>query len=284
MENILEIKGISKNYKGFKLDNISFNIPKGSIMGFVGENGAGKSTTIRAILDIIQTDTGEIKIFGKSNKNENLRQDIGVVLDENHYPSSFKLKHINNILKNIYTNWSEKTFFEYSKKFGLPQNKKISTFSRGMSMKLSLSIALSHNAKLLILDEPTSGLDPVVRNEILDEFLNFMQDEEKGILMSSHITSDLEKVADYITFISDGKILLIENKDTIRYDYGILKCTKEQFESIDKTLVLSKRVVSNTIQGLIKEKNNFILKYPNIIVDNANLEEVMILLNKGERV
>lgn len=284
MENILEVKGISKKYKDFKLDNISFNIEKGSIMGFVGENGAGKSTTIRAILDMINVDNGEIKIFGKSNKNEKIRQDIGVVLDENHFPNTLKVKHINNILKNIYDKWNEEIFFNYIDKFNLPKDKKIFTFSRGMNMKLSLAIALSYDAKLLVLDEPTGGLDPVVRNEILDEFLEFMQNEERGILISSHITSDLEKIADYITYINNGKIVLVENKDTIIYEYGIVKATKEQLSMIDKNLFVCSREIYGSVECLVKNKEEFKEAYPEIIVDNATLEDVMVLLNKGSKV
>lgn len=282
MENILELRDVCKKYEGFELSNVSFNVPKGSIMGFVGENGAGKSTTIRAILDMITIDSGEIKIFGKSNKQDNLRQDIGVVLDENHFPNSLKVKQINNMLKNIYDNWNEQTFYYYIDKFNLPKDKKISTYSRGMNMKLSLAIALSYNAKLLVLDEPTGGLDPVVRNEILDEFLDFMQDEEKGILISSHITSDLEKVADYITYINNGKIVLVENKDTIIYEYGVVRATKEQLDSIDKSLIICKRETPQSIECLIKNKEEFKEAYPEIVVDNANLEDVMVLLNKGK--
>lgn len=210
MSNVLEIKNLTKYYDGFTLDNISLALPQGSIMGFIGENGAGKSTTIKLILNVIHRDRGEVKIFGRDNLiyDSELKQSVGVVYDESNFPESMTPKNINVILCRIYRNWDQQAFFRYLDQFALPADKELKTFSRGMKMKLSIAVALSHQAKLLILDEPTSGLDPVVRDEILDIFLDFIQNEEHSIFLSTHITSDIEKIADYIAFIHQGKIVL----------------------------------------------------------------------------
>ena len=199
MENILEIKNLCKKYNEFELKNININLPKGMIMGLIGENGAGKSTTIKAILNIINFDEGEIKLFGLDSKKseKNLKEDIGVVLDDSFLSDYLTPKDINKIMKVIYINWDEKLYMNYIENFKLPKGKIIKEYSSGMKMKLKIAVALSHHPKLLILDEPTSGLDPVARNEILDIFQEFIQDEENSILVSSHITSDLEHISDY---------------------------------------------------------------------------------------
>ena len=206
----LKVENLSKKYDDFLLDKVSFYVPKGNIVGFIGENGAGKSTTINTMLDIIERDSGDVYILD-SEKNKiinSIRERIGVVFDGNNFPEDLTPQKLNNVLKAIYTNWEEKKFYEFIEKFNLPKNKKIKNFSRGMKMKLSISVALSHKAELLILDEATSGLDPIVRDDILDILLDFVQDEKNSILISSHITSDLEKVADYIVFIHKGKVIL----------------------------------------------------------------------------
>ena len=205
MENILEVKNLSKKYDKFELKDINITLQKGMIMGLIGENGAGKSTTIRSILNLININSGEIKIFGLDNKkNERkIKEDIGVVLDDSFLSEYLNPSDINKIMKNIYKNWDENLYFKYLEEFKLPKDKISKEYSSGMKMKLKIIVALSHHPKLLILDEPTSGLDPVARNEILDIFREFIQDEEHGIFVSSHITSDLEHIADYITFIND---------------------------------------------------------------------------------
>ena len=214
MENILEIKNLSKKYDGFELKNVNIELPKGMIMGFIGENGAGKTTTIKAILNIINRDAGEIKIFGSDNKeNERkIKEDIGVVLDDSFLSEYLNPSDINKIMKNIYKNWDEKLYFKYIEDFKLPKEKISKEYSSGMKMKLKIAVALAHHPKLLILDEPTSGLDPVARNEILDIFQEFIQDENKGIFVSTHITSDLEHIADYITFINNGEIIFTKQE------------------------------------------------------------------------
>ena len=195
MENILEIKNLSKKYDSFELKNINIELPKGTIMGFIGENGAGKTTTIKSILNIINKDSGQIKIFGLDNKETKIKEDIGVVLDDSFLSEYLNPLGINKIMKNIYKNWDEKLYFKYLEDFKLSKEKISKEYSNGMKMKLKIAVALSHHPKLLILDEPTSGLDPIARNEILDIFQEFIQDENKGIFVSSHITSDLEHIA-----------------------------------------------------------------------------------------
>ncbi|HOK49793.1 MAG TPA: ABC transporter ATP-binding protein, partial [Sedimentibacter sp.] len=238
MEYALKLENVTKVYKDFMLDNINIALPKGSIMGFIGENGAGKTTTIKLILDLISRDGGTITVLGKENRTEmdSVKENIGVVLDESSFPENLNAREINNILKKIYKIWDEDKFLKFLDKFSLPQDKSIKDYSRGMKMKLSTAVSLSHDSKILILDEATSGLDPVVREEILDTFLDFIQDETNSIFVSSHIISDLEKICDYITFIHKGKIVFSETKDELMENYGILKCSPEEFENIDKDL------------------------------------------------
>lgn len=236
MENILEIKNLSKKYDGFELKNVNIELPKGMIMGFIGENGAGKTTTIKSILNIINKDSGKIKIFGLDNKENEIKikEDIGVVLDDSFLSEYLNPTDINKIMRNIYKNWDEKLYFKYIEDFKLPKEKISKEYSSGMKMKLKIAVALAHHPQLLILDEPTSGLDPVARNEILDIFQDFIQDENKGIFVSSHITSDLEHIADYITFINEGEIIFTKTRDELLENYGIVKCTEEELKKIDK--------------------------------------------------
>ena len=249
--NAIEVRNLSKNYKGFSLENISFTLPSGCIMGLVGENGAGKSTTIKLILDMIKKSGGEINLLGKSNTACS-KEDIGVVMEENGLPESFNAKEINSVLKNIYKSWNEKEFFHYLNKFSIPTNKKIKNFSKGMKMKIHIAVALSHNAKLLILDEATSGLDPVVRDEILDIFNDFTRDENHSILFSSHIVSDLEKLCDYIAFMHKGCLLLCEEKDELLNNYCIAQCDESRINKIDKSDILSVRKSEYGVNAVIK--------------------------------
>lgn len=217
MDNILEVKNLCKSYNKFSLKNINLELPKGTIMGLVGENGAGKSTTIKAILNLVNTSDGIIKIFGKDSKENEieLKEDIGVVLDEGFVSEYITPQGINSIMKEIYKNWDEELYFKYINNFKLPKDKISKEYSTGMKVKLKIAVALAHHPRLLILDEPTSGLDPIARNEMLDIFQEFIQDEEHGIFVSSHITSDLENIADYITFINNGEIVLSKTRDEI---------------------------------------------------------------------
>lgn len=285
MENILEIKNLSKKYDGFELKNVNIELPKGMIMGFIGENGAGKTTTIKAILNIINRDSGEIKIFGLENKeNERkIKEDIGVVLDDSFLSEYLNPSDINKIMKNIYKNWDEKLYFKYIEDFKLPKEKIAKEYSSGMKMKLKIAVALAHHPKLLILDEPTSGLDPVARNEILDIFQEFIQDEEHGIFVSSHITSDLEHIADYITFINNGEIIFTKTRDELLENYGIVKCSEEQFKEIDKKDYIKYKKNRYEYDVLIENKYEFKKNCDISVIDKPTIEDIMLIYIKGEK-
>lgn len=241
--NALEIKNLSKFYNGFTLDNLNLTLPQGCIMGLIGENGAGKTTTIKLILDMIKRDSGSIKILGKDNK-DNLqltKEDIGIVLDEVGISECLTANQVGKIMKCTFKNWNDNTYSEYLKKLSVPKNKKFKEFSRGMKMKLGIAIALSHNAKLLILDEATSGLDPIVRDEVINIFGEFTRDENHSVLISSHIVSDLEKICDYIAFLHKGKLLLCEEKDRLKEQYGIIRCTCDDLRNISPSAIIGKK-------------------------------------------
>ena len=284
MTNCIEIKGLSKSYGDFALKNINLTLPGGSILGLIGENGAGKTTTIKCILNLIHRDAGEITLLGYDNVWEErlAKQDIGLVLDECFFSDTLRPLDLDKILAPAYREWDRKLFRSYLEKFGLPEKKLIKEFSRGMKMKLSLSAALAHRPKLLILDEATAGLDPVVRDEILDEFLGFIQDEDHAILMSSHITSDLEKVADYIAYIHQGQVVLSDAKDNILDSYGRVGCTAAQLENIDPRDVLHTRRGAFGAEALVADRVAFSRKYPMLLVERTTLEDIMLFVGKGE--
>ena len=284
-ENAIEIKKITKKYDGFTLDDLSFNVPKGSIMGFVGQNGAGKSTTINTILNIIKPDDGEIKIFGLDHiKDEiEIKKSISAVFDELPFHEELNAKQLNAVLGNIFPQWSKETFQSYLDKFALPSKKKFAKFSKGMKMKVQIAAALSHNAKLLIMDEATTGLDPVVRNEILDIFLEYLQNEDHSILMSSHITSDLEKIADSVTFIDKGKLLLTGYKDDILAVHGLIKCSKSDYAELDKNDIISARINDYSVEALVNDKEKCLKKYSGAVIDQTTLEEIMLYYVNREK-
>ena len=277
-ENAIEIKGLTKRYDGFTLDNVSFDVPKGSIMGFIGQNGAGKTTTINALLNIVKKDGGEIKLLGlDSVKDEfEVKSQIAAVFDELPFDDRLNANDINKILREVFEQWSSETFFGYLDRFALPRKKKFGKFSKGMKMKLQIASALSHNAKLLIMDEATTGLDPVVRNEILDIFLEYLQNEEHTILMSSHITSDLDKVADSVTFIDKGKLLISGYKDDILDSHGVLKCTKSDYKEIDPEDIISARLSDFGAEVMVADRAECSRKYSGAVIDPTTLEEIMI--------
>lgn len=286
MENILEVKNLNKRYKGFELKNINLSLPHGMIMGLIGENGAGKTTTIKSILNLIKIDSGEIKIFGLDlvKDEKEIKENVGVVLDDSFLSEYLTGKDINKIMKKIYKNWDEELFFKYLKEFNLPTDKTSKEFSSGMKMKLKIAVALSHKPKLLILDEPTSGLDPVARNEILDIFQDFIENGENSILVSSHITSDLEHVADYITFINNGEIVMCKDKDELLEKYGIVKCSAKEFSSISSDDFVRYKKNKYDYELLVEDRNMFAKKYSNIaIIDKPSLEDIMLLYIKGEK-
>lgn len=278
VENAIEVTGLSKNYKGFCLNDVSFKVPSGCVTGFIGQNGAGKSTTIKAILNMLKRDGGEIKVFGADNLDEefDIKENIGVVFDDIGFHPNLKAKHIDKILKGMYKNWDSKVFYEYLEKLGLPLKKKIGQYSRGMQMKLQIATALSHHAKLLIMDEPTGGLDPIIRNEILDIFMEFIQDSEHTVFLSSHIITDLERIADNIVFIHKGRILLAEEKDIMAERHGILKCSKEQFENVDKADIIGYRKSSFGIEALVGDREKCVVKYKGMLCEKTTLEEIML--------
>ena len=284
-DNGIEVRHLSKQFEAFALRDVSFAVPNGSIMGFIGENGAGKSTTIRLILGLLRPDGGEIRLFGEDAAAlpARVREDIGVALDESFFHDSLRPKDLNLVLKNVYRNWDSDVFYGYLDKFGLPAAQQVKKFSRGMKMKLSLSAALSHHARLLILDEATSGLDPVVRNEILDVFLDFVQDEGRSILVSSHITSDLERVCDFITFIHQGKIVVSESKDALLDEYGLIGCTRADFGRIDRADIVGYRESHFGCEVLVHDRAAAAKKYPDFQLERVSLEDIMLFYVRGEK-
>ena len=285
-ENAIEISDLTKKYSGFTLDNINFNVPKGSIMGFIGQNGAGKTTTIRSLLNIISIDEGEIKLLGLDYlKNEQeIKERISVVFDELPFHDIFTAKDMARIFEGIYPQWDNAVYTQYLDRFVLPKNKKIGEFSKGMKMKLQIACALSHNAELLVMDEATTGLDPVVRDEILHIFMEYLQDGERSILMSSHITSDLEKIADSVTFIDKGKLLISGYKDDILESHGILKCDKSELSNIDPKDIVSIRMNNYGAEVMLSDRQSASYRYSGAIIDPASLDDIMLYyVHKDER-
>lgn len=283
--NILEVENLSKDYGEFKLNNINFSIPRGRIMGLIGENGAGKTTTINLILNEIKKDSGNIKIMGKDNLEHEvgIKDKIGVVFDECFFPDYFNALDIQKIMMNIYSQWDKTVFEDFIKRFNLPDKRMIKKYSKGMKMKLAIIVALAHNAEFLILDEATSGLDPVVRDEILDILLDFVQKENHSVLFSSHITSDLEKVADYITFIHEGKLVFSKRKDTLIKDYGILICDKNIFKNMDKNDIITFRKNDNEFRVLVIDKVKMKEKYSGCFVARVTIEDIMLFYIRGNK-
>lgn len=281
-KSALILENVTKHYKDFTLDNISFKVPQGSIVGLIGENGAGKSTTIHTILGLIRKDSGTISILGETDIDAVHKDNIGVVFDGNNYPDMLTPKQLGRVFENIYSSWDKKKYRELLDRFDLPINKKINQFSKGMKMKYAISVAFSHHSKLLILDEATSGLDPIMRDEILDMFLDFIQDEENSILVSSHITSDLEKVADYIVFIHKGKLVFSKSKDELLENYGILKCGANLFDEIDKKEMIAYRKQDYEWQVLVENRRAIQKKYPKALIIPASIDEIMLMYVKGE--
>ena len=282
MKNVIEIKNLEKKYNDFKLDNINLKIPKGSIVGLIGQNGAGKTTLIKLILEIIKKDKGEISIFDGMNIGK-AKEKIGTVLDGAFFPEIINIADVNTIMKNMYKTWDESLFTNYLNEFKLNKKASIKSLSTGMRKKLEIASSLSHHPDLLILDEPTSGLDPVVRKEILDIFLEFVEDEEHTIIISSHITSDLESIADYIVFLDNGKIVLNDNIINIKEKYGIIKCNDKEFATIDKKDIITYINKKYDNEVLVSNKKECKKKYKNMIIDNPSLDDIMLFITKGEK-
>lgn len=287
MKNIIEVSNLIKKYdSNFQLGKIDIEIPSGCIIGLIGENGAGKTTFIKSLLNIISIGNAKIKIFGKDiNKYESeIKEEIGVVLDNMFFPEILTTADVNTIMKEAYKKWDEDLFYKYLEDFSISKNQKIKILSKGMRKKLEIATALSHKPKLLILDEPTSGLDPVVRNEILDIFMNFIQDEEHSIILSTHITSDLEHIADKIIFIDNGKIVFDKYRDELLDNYGILKCDLDKFENIQKEDIVRYKKNKYNYEILVENKTKMIKKYKDYIIDKITIDELMVLIIKGEEI
>lgn len=279
--NALEIKNLTKSYPGFTLDNLNLTLPSGCIMGLIGENGAGKSTTIKLILDMIHKDSGSITILGKDNTDsiELTKEDIGVVMDEVGIPECLTVKQVGNVMKHTFRNWDDTEYTRLVQKLALPDKKQFKEFSRGMKMKLGIAIALSHNAKLLILDEATSGLDPVVRDEVVEMFSDFTRDENHSILISSHIVSDLEKLCDYVAFLHNGKLLLCEEKDQLLAEYGLIHCTSEELQNLPAEAIKYKKENPYGIEAMVLRN----AVPADVNVSPISIEELFVFMVKEAR-
>lgn len=251
--NAIEIKNLTKSFPGFTLNNLNLTLPGGCILGLIGENGAGKSTTIKLILDIIHKDSGSITILGRDNTENILltKEEVGVVMDEIGLPECLTVKQIGNVMAHTFRNWDASAYQALVQRMDLPEKKPFKDFSRGMKMKLAIAIALSHHCKLLLLDEATSGLDPVVRDDVVEILSDFTRDVNHSILISSHIVSDLEKLCDYIAFLHKGKLLLWEEKDVLLAEYGVIHCTAEQLQSIPLEAIKHKKESPYGVEALV---------------------------------
>ncbi len=286
MENAIKVEHLSKEYPGFALRDLSFLVPRGSIVGLIGENGAGKTTTLHAILGLIRPEQGRIELLGRpyDPKNPAHRRRIGVVFDECGFPPHLTCAAVGRMMGLVYRElWDAGAFAEYCRRFALPQNKEIRDLSRGMKMKLSIAAALSHRPELLILDEPTGGLDPIVREEILDLFSEFIQDERNSILFSTHITTDLEKIADQIVFLHGGQLVFSQSKDDLIYRHAVARCTSAQFAGIAGGEYLRRRSLPGGGQELlIADRDAFARRHPQVVLDRAGIDEIMLFYVKGE--
>ncbi len=286
MEFAVEVKNVTKKYERFTLSDVSFSVPQGCIMGLIGENGAGKSTAFKSMLNLVKKDAGEVLFWGKpmNDKDTELKSRIGVAFDAICFPEVLTVKQVGDIGRMTYKNWDRKHFQELITRFELPEKAEIKTLSKGMKMKLNLAFAMSHNAQLLILDEPTAGLDPIARDELLDLFMEYVQDEQHSILISSHITTDLEKIADYITFINKGKVAFSKEKDTLLYQYGIVRCGEKDLAKVKEAGCIAWRKNDCNYDVLVENREAMKRVFPHLVIDNASIDEIMLLTVKGESV
>ena len=284
-EQAIEIRHLTKNYGGFCLSDVSLNLPAGTILGLIGENGAGKSTTIKCILNLIRRDGGEIRIFGLDNLKEEkaVKARTAVVFDECPFPETLSPALLGSVLSGACPGWDGKRYRALLEKFRLPEKKTVKEFSRGMKMKLSIAAALARDPQLLLLDEATSGLDPVAREEILDQLLEFISDGERSVLLSSHITSDLEKVADYVVYLHGGKLVLQGAKDELLDEYGRLACTRAQLARVDPAFLAGQRTGQFQCEALVRRRREFQRLYPERAVDPVTLEDIMVFTSRGDQ-
>lgn len=280
--NLLEVKSIEKKYKSFTLGPIDLALPQGTILGLIGRNGSGKTTTLKAILNMINLESGSISVFGMDHREneQEIKQRIGFVPDECSLPPTLNAGQVEKFLSPLFPQWDSAWFGELAERFSIPMNQKIKEFSKGMKMKLMLACALAHRPDLLILDEATSGLDPVVRNEILDLLREYLMDGERGIILSSHITSDLEKTADYIAFIDQGKIRLSMCMDDIQNDYGIVKCSRADLERLDDSIIIARDSGAFGSSALVRDRRAAHELLPGAVTERASLDDIMLYLTK----
>lgn len=284
MENAIEIRNLSKEYRDFSLKNLSLNVPRGTVLGLIGKNGAGKSTLIQSMLGLIKAEYEKIELLGKQlrNQEKEIKEDIAVIFDVSHYNPEYTPAFIGKMLKRVYRNWDMEKYDAYLSRFGLPADKKLKKFSKGMKMKLEFAIAFSHKPRLLILDEATSGLDPVFRDEILELIREFTEEEDHTVVMSSHITSDLDKVADYIAFLHEGKLQFVKSYDELQNDYGVLHCGKDFFESLREEDIVSFKKEPYEYKVLVRNRNGILSVFPDLEMEKASVEDIMLMYVKGE--
>lgn len=284
MENAIEIRNLSKEYRDFSLKNLSLNVPRGTVLGLIGENGAGKSTLIQSMLGLIKAEYEKIELLGKQlrNQEKEIKEDIAVIFDVSHYNPEYTPVFIGKMLKKVYRNWDMEKYDAYLSRFGLPSDKKLKKFSKGMKMKLEFAIAFSHKPRLLILDEATSGLDPVFRDEILELIREFTEEEDHTVVISSHITSDLDKVADYIAFLHEGKLQFVKSYDELQNDYGVLHCGKDFFESLREEDIVSFKKEPYEYKVLVRNRNGILSVFPDLEMEKASVEDIMLMYVKGE--
>lgn len=281
MENVIEISGLNKNYKGFTMKDVSLTLPRGNVYGLVGENGAGKTTLLKSILGIVKPDSGDIKVFGKNPAefaNED-KEKIGVVFDIPPFPPSLSATQLDKVFRGVFKTWDSNIYFQYIDRFGLPKDKKLKSYSRGMGMRLAIAVALAHSPELLVLDEPTGGLDPVVRNELLEIFREFMIDENHSIIISTHITCDLDQLADYLCFMDNGRVILSDDRDSIFDGFRIVKCTAEQLSDIDREDIVAVRESRFSIDVMVRNPE----KYSHLPSDRPAIDEILVYLKLAER-
>ena len=283
MENLIEIQGLCKRYKDFTLDHIDLTVPAGQIVGLIGENGAGKTTTLKALLGVIRSDEGTVRLLGGDPEDPDIRSQVGVVFEDSYFYGGLCARQIGRIMSGIHPTWDGTLFRDYCRRFELEENKPVKDFSRGMRMKMSLATALAHRPKLLVMDEATSGLDPVVRGEMLDLFLEFIQDEGHGVLMSSHITADLERIADQIAYIHKGRLLFQQDKDLLLEDMAILRCSASEIDSLPKNLVVARRGGAYGSAALVRHPQNVRRLLPGAVLDRADIDEIMQFISGGDR-
>lgn len=286
MENAIQVRNLTKKYKDFTLDNISFELPCGMVLGLIGENGAGKSTLINAMLGIADSEYEQISILGKDLRTQTklAKEDLAAIFCDSHYDLSLTPLFVGKMLSRIYKNWDQKKYMEYLKRFRLPEKKRLKKFSTGMRVKMEFAAALSHSPKLLILDEATSGLDPVFRDEILDILREFTEEEDHAVLMSSHITSDLDKIADYIAYLHEGKLLFVKTYDDIRNNYGIINCGRDLFESLSRDCIVAYRKEAYSYRMLVNDRQKIRKIFPDVEMEPASVEDIMLFYARGERV